>query len=78
MRLMMWNGEEVAPTLTANNAGGGQRMPDKDNFNCVIVVYDSNADHGYRKFENDICETLPSAYGTGGGESTNRSNRRAK
>lgn len=30
-----WNGEQVAPTLTKNNAGGAQRMPDKDNFNCV-------------------------------------------
>ena len=32
-----WNGEQTAPTLTANNAGGGQRMPDKDNFNAVIT-----------------------------------------
>ena len=31
-----WNGEQVCGTLTANNAGGGQRMPDKDNFNCII------------------------------------------
>ena len=31
-----WNGEDVAGTLTANNASGAQRMPDKDNFNCVI------------------------------------------
>ena len=34
-----WNGEQVASTLTANNAGGNQRMPDKDNFNCVIEAY---------------------------------------
>ena len=32
----MWNGEDVSPTLTANNANGGQRMPDKDNFNAVV------------------------------------------
>lgn len=32
----MWDGSQIAPTLTANNAGGSQRMPDKDNFNCVI------------------------------------------
>lgn len=25
-------------TLTANNANGGQRMPDKENFNCVITA----------------------------------------
>ena len=31
-----WNGEQVCGTLTANNAGGGQRMPDKDNFNCIV------------------------------------------
>lgn len=32
-----WDGSDVAPTLTVNNAGGGgQRMPDKDNFNAVI------------------------------------------
>ena len=34
---IMWDGTQVAPTLTANNAGGGQRMPDKDNFNSVIT-----------------------------------------
>ena len=31
-----WDGGQISPTLTANNAGGNQRMPDKDNFNCVI------------------------------------------
>ena len=31
-----WDGGQTAGTLTANNAGGAQRMPDKDNFNCVI------------------------------------------
>ena len=33
-----WDGSQIAGTLTANNAGGGQRMPDKENFNCVIQV----------------------------------------
>jgi len=33
---MNWDGTQTAPTLTQNNAGGGQRMPDKENFNCVI------------------------------------------
>ena len=32
-----WDGSQTASTLTANNAGGGQRMPDKQNFNAVIV-----------------------------------------
>lgn len=33
---MNWDGTQTAGTLTANNAGGNQRMPDKDNFNCVL------------------------------------------
>ena len=32
-----WDGGQTAGTLTANNAGGQQRMPDKENFNCVIA-----------------------------------------
>ena len=32
-----WDGSQTSPTLTANNAGGSQRMPDKDNFNAVIT-----------------------------------------
>lgn len=31
-----WDGKQIAPTLTSRNAGGGQRMPDKENFNCVL------------------------------------------
>jgi len=31
-----WDGTQTSPTLTANNAGGSQRMPDKDNFNAVV------------------------------------------
>ena len=43
-----WDGRTIAPTLTAKNAGGNQRMPDKDNFNCILEAYgicskDSNA-----------------------------------
>lgn len=33
---VFWNGSQTCSTLTAKNAAGGQRMPDKDNFNCVI------------------------------------------
>ena len=32
----MWDGSQTAPTLSARNCGGGQRMPDKQNFNAVI------------------------------------------
>ena len=35
-----WDGGQVTGTLTANNAGGNQRMPDKENFNCVIASVD--------------------------------------
>lgn len=31
-----WDGSQTSPTLTSNNAGGNQRMPDKDNFNAVL------------------------------------------
>jgi len=46
--VMNWDGEQTAPTLTAHNAGGNQRMPDKSHFNCVLQAYgisshDSNA-----------------------------------
>ena len=33
-----WDGSQISPTLTANNANGAQRMPDKDNFNAVISM----------------------------------------
>ena len=39
-----WDGGQTSPTLTARNASGCQRMPDKDNFNAIIqpcVVYDA-------------------------------------
>ena len=31
-----WDGSQVCGTLTAHNANGAQRMPDKENFTCVI------------------------------------------
>jgi len=34
-----WDGSQIAPTLTANNAGGNQRMPDKNHFNCVLQAF---------------------------------------
>ena len=36
---MWWNGDDIAGTLTANNANGAQRMPDKENFGCLLVSY---------------------------------------
>ena len=35
-KLMYWDGSQVVGTLTAHNAGGNQRMPDKENFTCVL------------------------------------------
>ena len=32
-----WDGKQVAATLTKQNAGGNQRMPDKQNFNAVVT-----------------------------------------
>lgn len=31
------------------------------------IVYDPNPMHGYRPFEDDVCETIRGVYGTGGG-----------
>lgn len=36
IRPCSWDGGQTSPTLTARNASGCQRMPDKDNFNAVI------------------------------------------
>lgn len=41
-----WDGTQVSPTLTANNANGAQRMPDKDNFNAVLSVEPTAVSHG--------------------------------
>lgn len=39
-----WDGEQTAGTLTAHNAGGSQRMPDKNHFNCVLQPFGISAD----------------------------------
>ena len=41
-----WDGTQVSPTLTANNANGAQRMPDKDNFNAVLSVEPTAVSYG--------------------------------
>lgn len=48
-----WNGTEVCDTLTSNNAGGGQRMPDKLNYNGVVGEPACMSD---RKGHNGITE----------------------
>lgn len=55
-----WNGDDVAGTLTANNAGGNQRMPDKDNFNCVLDPSNGVActDVGWLESQENCSPTL--------------------
>ena len=53
----VWDGTQISPTLTANNAGGGQRMPDKGNFNAVIQCTS----------DGEIAGTLDASYYKGRG-----------
>jgi DNA (cytosine-5)-methyltransferase 1 len=53
-----WDGSQVAPTLTQNNAGGGQRMPDKDNFNAVITPSQEEPRSIVRRLTPKECERL--------------------
>lgn len=49
-----WDGSQVCGTLTAHNANGAQRMPDKENFTCVIqhkgggISHEDRLSHGER------------------------------
>ena len=38
-KMTSWDGKNIVSTLTASNAGGSQRMPDKNNFNAVTDGY---------------------------------------
>lgn len=57
MESSAWDGSQVSSTLTANNVGGGQRMPDKENFNAVI-----------QGINGDVAGTLDASYYKGCGE----------
>ena len=61
-----WDGKQVTGALTTKNAGGNQRMPDKDNFNCVLQPFgisskdsnsmkSSNPHSGIYKAETSRC-----------------------
>lgn len=65
---VMWGGTQVVPTLTANNAGGNQRMPDKENFNCVVepTIYDMTHANDVIRDCGSTCPTLQNRMGTGG------------
>ena len=73
-----WDGGQVSPTLTKQNAGGSQRMPEKDNFTCVLQPFgicskDSNAmksDNPHSGiYEAETARTLD---GNGGNPSCNQ------
>ena len=73
-----WDGGQISPTLTKQNAGGNQRMPDKDNFTCVLQPFgicskDSNAmksDNPHSGiYEAETARTLD---GNGGNPSCNQ------
>ena len=73
-----WDGGQISPTLTKQNASGNQRMPDKDNFTCVLQPFgicskDSNA----MKSDNPRsgiykAETARTLDGNGGNPSCNQ------
>ena len=73
-----WDGRQVSPTLTKQNACGTQRMPDKNNFTCVLQPFgicskDSNA----MKSDNPRsgiyeAETARTLDGNGGNPSCNQ------
>lgn len=51
-----WDGTQTSPTLTAKNASGAQRMPDKDNFNAVIE--ETQMETVVRRLTPTECERL--------------------
>ena len=73
-----WDGGQVSPTLTKQNAGGNQRMPDKDNFTCVLQPFGiSSKDSNAMKSDNPYsgiyeAETARTLDGNGGNPSCNQ------
>ena len=73
-----WDGSQVSSTLTKQNAGGSQRMPDKDNFNCVLQPYGiCSKDSNSMKSDNPHsgvyeAETARTLDGNGGNPSCNQ------
>ena len=73
-----WDGGQISPTLTKQNAGGNQRMPDKDNFNCILEPFGiCSADSNAMKSSNPHsgiykAETSRTLDGNGGNPSCNQ------
>ena len=59
MTAMTFDGDEICFTLTARNASGGQRMPDKQNFSCILVEVENDN-------RNSMCGELPRQAGASG------------
>lgn len=55
-RVTAWDGSQVCSTLTCNNANGGQRMPDKENFNAVVE--NNEPQYAVRRLTPRECERL--------------------
>ena len=59
-----WDGGQTSPTLTKNNAGGQQRIPDNNNFNAVIALdrasfnQGKNAQYDFEVSESGINSSL--------------------
>jgi site-specific DNA-cytosine methylase len=53
-----WDGEDVAPTLTKQNASGAQRMPDKANFGAVLQPISFGAQMSTPQTDVDMVQTL--------------------
>jgi site-specific DNA-cytosine methylase len=56
-----WDGGQTSPTLTARNASGCQRMPDKDNFNAILqpIAFQGNAGADASLcIGEDVCSSL--------------------
>jgi DNA (cytosine-5)-methyltransferase 1 len=61
-----WNGLQVAETLTCTS--NNQRMPDKNKFQAVIQqVYENHPSDSRVKEMGDVCQTVTSTWGMGGG-----------
>lgn len=73
-----WDGRQVSPTLTKQNTGGNQCMPDKDNFTCVLQPFGiSSKDSNAMKSDNPHsgiyeAETARTLDGNGGNPSCNQ------
>jgi DNA (cytosine-5)-methyltransferase 1 len=60
-----WNGSQIAETLTCTS--DDQRMPDKNKFQAVIQVYENHPSDSRVKEMGDVCQTVTSTWGMGGG-----------